>query len=201
MTRKSLADLSLRKGRATLVILSILIGVFGLTAVNAATENIGSAFAYTRDQSAVPDLTFSIGAHRPDLVQRIAALPNVAIVQTRWEYLTHWLVSGGTGQVEMQIWSYDDFNAIKLQPFQLTSGHLPGPGEIVLETFDKALQTVSIGDTITVAGVGKQMVTFRVVGFGRTQGIAPLKEQRPGLSLGYTSASYLQQTVSGAMVT
>src|SRR5258708_12828510 len=59
LTRKSIADVTFRRGRSLLVICGIMIGILGLTAVNSASSTIGNAFAYTQDQSAVPDLAYS----------------------------------------------------------------------------------------------------------------------------------------------
>src|SRR5947207_3051890 len=45
--RKALADVTQRKGRTVLLILCILVGVLGLTAVNTANDVIGGAFILT----------------------------------------------------------------------------------------------------------------------------------------------------------
>jgi hypothetical protein len=51
LTRKSLADVTRRKGRTALVVLSILIGVFGFTAINVTEDTIISAVTFSQDES------------------------------------------------------------------------------------------------------------------------------------------------------
>ncbi len=43
LTRKSIADVTFRRGRSLLVICGIMIGILGLTAVNSASSTIGNA--------------------------------------------------------------------------------------------------------------------------------------------------------------
>src|SRR6516162_1581242 len=84
MLRKALADVTQRKGRTVLVILSILIGVLGLTAVNIANDVIGGAFIFSHDQSASADMVFSAPVMDPSIARGIAQhMPNVAKVQVR----------------------------------------------------------------------------------------------------------------------
>src|SRR5215472_954623 len=110
--RKALADVSQRKGRTVLVILGILIGVLGLTAVNTANDVIGGAFIYSHDQSSSPDMTFSGPVINPALVSIVQQTPNVAKVQLRSEYYTNWRTR--TGSVSLQINGYTDFQQIHL---------------------------------------------------------------------------------------
>src|SRR5690242_20174930 len=130
--RKALADVTQRKGRTALMILGILIGVLGLTAVNTANDVIGGAFIYSHDQSTSPDMTFAGPEIDPALVSTVQQIPNVAKVQFRSEYHTNWQTR--TGSVSLQINGYTDFQHIQLGTFQLSSGRLPGPGEIVMDS-------------------------------------------------------------------
>jgi ABC-type antimicrobial peptide transport system permease subunit len=58
-----------------------------------------------------------------------------------------------------------------LGTFLLTSGHLPGPGEIVMECSDSTIQAFSLGDTTTV-DVSSGTANLRIVGLARTPGDA-----------------------------
>src|SRR5258706_6939768 len=54
--RKSLADVTRRKGRTLLVALGIFIGVCGLTAINVTDDTLVNAFAFTRSEEHTSEL-------------------------------------------------------------------------------------------------------------------------------------------------
>jgi putative ABC transport system permease protein len=192
--RKSLADITQRKGRAVLVTLGILIGVLGLTAVNTANEVVAGAFIYSHDQSSSPDMVFSAPAVDPSVVATLLRIPNVARVQLRSEYYSNWHTA--TGRASIQINGYTDLQHIQLGTFQLTSGRLPGAGEIVMDSRADAIQPVAIGDSITVDTSGGT-ASLRVVGLARTSGWATVDNGVQ--AVGYMQASALQEAVrSGA---
>src|SRR5215472_8766783 len=186
--RKALADVTQRKGRTVLVILSILIGVLGLTAVNSANDVIGGAFIYSHDQSASPDMVFSAPVVDPSVVSTVLHIPNVAKVQLRSEYHSNWHTT--TGSASLQINGYADLQHIQLGTFQLTSGRLPGPGEIVMDSRDSAVQEVAPGDTVTIT-TSRGTASLRVVGLARTLGWATSESRAQATA--YMQASALQQ--------
>jgi putative ABC transport system permease protein len=190
LLRKSLADITQRKGRAVLVTLGILIGVLGLTAVNTANDVVGGAFIYSHDQSTSPDMVFSAPAVDPSVVATLLRIPNVARVQLRSEYYSSWHTA--TGRASIQIDGYTDLDHIQLGTFQLTSGRLPGAGEIVIDSRADAIQPVAIGDTVTVDTSGGT-ASLRVVGLARTPGWATVDNGVQ--AVGYMQASALQQAV------
>src|SRR5260370_14478872 len=90
LTRKSIADVTFRRGRSLLVICGIMIGVLGLTAVNSASGTIGNAFAYTQDQSAVPDLAYSaMQAVSSSVISTVENNPHSVALQTLVRKLTN----------------------------------------------------------------------------------------------------------------
>ncbi len=106
----------------------------------------------------------------PALASTLASVPNVQTVQTDTLYQTRWYVTAASGHVNIAIVGYQDFQHIKLNPFQLTSGRLPGNGEIVMETSDRQMQSVAVGDSVTVdTPHGPEQL--RVVGLVRTLGL------------------------------
>src|SRR5215472_14221498 len=195
LLRKALADVTQRKGRTVLVILSILIGVLGLTAVNSANDVIGGAFIYSHDQSASPDMVFSAPVVDPSVVSTVLHIPNVAKVQLRSEYHSNWHTT--TGSASIQINGYADLQHIQLGTFQLTSGRLPGPGEIVMDSRDSVIQPVTIGDTVTIT-TSSGTASLRVVGLVRTLGWAT--SENSVQATGYMQASALQQ-IAGSSTT
>ncbi|HEX6799668.1 MAG TPA: FtsX-like permease family protein [Ktedonobacterales bacterium] len=180
-----------RKGRTLLVVLGILIGVLGLTAINVAAGAMGAAFAYSQNQSASGDIEFyaSKGV-QPAAVLLLQAQPNVQTVQLLASYSTRWKVAQAPGHVNIGIVAFPDLNRITLGRFQLTSGHLPGPGEIVMETSDRALQGFAVGDTITVDSPNGP-TTLTIVGTSRTLGRT--SAALTGTARGYMNMAGLQQ--------
>jgi len=148
--RKSLADVTRRKGRTLLVVLGILVGVGGLTAINVSADTLYAAFAYSAGKTPTPDI--ALGVHNADasILPVVEAAANVKTVQLTDYYSTRWKIAATPGHVNMQIVGYRDFSHIALFPIQITSGRAPGPGEVVMETGDRVLQGFNLGDTITV---------------------------------------------------
>src|SRR5260370_23301225 len=184
LTRKSIADVTFRRGRSLLVICGIMVGALGLTAVNTASSTIGNAFAYTQDQSAVPDLAYSAAQAVPSsVILKLKSNPNIATLETYTRYLTSWQTPHSR-QVPLQINGYDDFQQIKLGTLQLTSGHVPGPGEIVMDTKDDIFQNVLIGDPVTIETVNGS-TTLRVVGLARMAGSGVENQGGTSQTFGY----------------
>ncbi|WP_161975207.1 ABC transporter permease [Tengunoibacter tsumagoiensis] len=168
-TRKALTDVTRRKGRSLLVILGILIGVLGLTAVNVASTVLGAAFSYSNDQSKSPDIQLFVQSIDQKQADSIAQMENVDQVQLATIYQTRWQIHSASGHTQMQIIAYPSLEQMRFNPFQLTSGHLPGPGEIVLESGDNSIQATRLGETITVT-TPNGVAHLRVSGFVRTPG-------------------------------
>ncbi len=195
--KKSFADVTRRKGRTLMVVLGIFIGVLGLTGVNFIQQTLLSTFTYSTGTAAnSPDMTLMVNRLDPALTPQLSAVPNVQAVQMQSVFATQWHVSATPGHVPITLVSYPDFQHVPITPFQLTSGRYPGAGEIVLEYGDQELQSVSIGDTVTM-DTGTTTTTLRVVGFARTQGL-----QSPagsGTARGYMSEAAITQ-VFGSFV-
>ena len=171
--RKSLADVTRRKGRTLLVVLGIFIGVFGLTAINITQDQLFAAFAFSiGSQATQPDLVVDVDRLDPQLVPALLAVPNVKQVQEETTFSTQWHVSRAPGHVDLTIISYPDLQHIPLTPFELTSGRYPGAGEIVMEYGDVAIQPFTIGDLVTV-DTAQGTARLRVVGLARTPGVNP----------------------------
>ena len=192
LTHKSFADITRRLSRTILVILGIMIGVFGLTAINLTTDAVQSAFAYINNHTASPNISFLVQKVDPSLAASLAGVSNVQSVQIDTQYASRWHVTTASGHVNIVITGYEDFSAIKFNPFQLLSGRLPGSGEILMESGDRALQSFAIGDTVKI-DTPNGVEQLRVVGTARTQGQNPAFS---GTAIAYMSAAALHQ-VSG----
>src|SRR2546421_28709 len=80
--RKSVADVTRRKGRTLLVTLGIFVGVFGLTVINSVEDTLVSAFAFTRGyQTTQPDFQLTVDRLDSALLPTLRGVANVKTVQ------------------------------------------------------------------------------------------------------------------------
>lgn len=191
LTRKSFADITRRKGRSLLMVLGIFVGVVGVAATNEASGIISGAFFYANDATNVPNISFTVDRLPREVDAEVRQIANVARVQERAIYDNAlWDLAGG-GFATIRIAAYADPSRAQLDDFTLSRGRMPGRGEIVLESGDRAVQSVALGDTITIEKLDHGTVRLRVVGLARTRGgaIWPARAQ----ALGYMSMDGLQQ--------
>ena len=169
VTQKAIRDITRRKLRTLLVVLGIVVGVAGLTAINITSHALTAAFAFSASERAISDISISLVSVDPSVAAQIQALPNVKVVQVQSFYGTRWKVSVAPGHVNMGIDAYPNLQDIKLFPFQVTTGRLPGVGEIVMESSDRGLQPFKVGDTISIT-TRFGLTPLTVVGLSRTLG-------------------------------
>ncbi len=187
LMRKSLADVTKRKGRSILMIVGILIGVLGLTAVNVASDTFGRDFFSIIAPNDAPNITFYVKALPASVATRLQHTANVQVFQVRQQFFSQWHLTGNSGTASLAINSYSDWTHIQLETFQLTSGRLPGSGEIVMATSDRFIQPITTGGTVTVEALDGHLVSLLIVGLGHTD------EQSSTQAIGYMSADGLQQ--------
>ncbi len=167
---KALADVLRRPVRTILVLLGILIGVMGLTAINVTNDAITGALNYSANETRAANIIFYTQSVDPALAPQLAALPNVQDLQLVTSESTRWQVPAAPGHVNINIAAYADPTHVTVDPFQVTSGRLPNSGEIALDFTDSTLSPVELGDTITVDGANGP-VRLLVVGLTRTLGL------------------------------
>ncbi len=188
LTRKSIADVTRRRLRTILVVLGIAVGVLGLTAINITSGSMSASIAFSANRTSAPDFSFNVQAVDASLARTLAAVPNVKTVQFDTQYTTRWHTS--STPVSIGIVAFTDFHDVKINAFELTSGRLPGPGEIVMESSDRQLQNFALGDKVTIE-TARGLQQLRVVGMVRTLG-------QPGagflsFATAYMSADALEQ--------
>jgi putative ABC transport system permease protein len=190
--RKSLADVTRRKGRTLLVVLGIFIGVCGLTAINFTGDTLVSAVAVTLGyQASQPDFQMQVDRLDPALLPALQAVSDVKAIQYTSTYGACWQLSHTGCSVSLEISSYPDLQHIPITPFQLTAGRYPGVGEIVMEQGDQSLHSVNVGDIVTLH-ILQRTARVRVVGLVRTPGANP---GATGDALAYMSDAGMQQVV------
>ncbi len=191
LTRKAFADITRRKGRTILMVLGILIAVMGLTSVDQANDLIGAAFLYSANSTSVPTISFSVNTLPSSVATTLRHLPNVVKFQLSTQLLTSWHLPGKIKPTTIQIMGYQDVYHRPLGTFQLSSGRLPGSGEIVMDVSDRTVSAIALGDYVTIDTLSGHPVSLRVVGLARTQGRALLVIKTRGLA--YMSTDALQQ--------
>ena len=172
LLRKSLADVTRRKGRTFTVVLGIMIGVCLFTATSVSSSTLSAAFSTTLNRARVPDITCTVQALDPSLIPLISALPDVQSVQVQSYYTADWHLAHNQGVVQLDITGYPDPGHTTFYAFQLTSGHYPGPGEIVLDVTANHMQSFALGDFITVTTPTGRSVQLRVAGEASTRGLS-----------------------------
>lgn len=92
LTRKAVADVTRRVGRTILMVLGIMIGVMGITAVNQANSQIGGTFLYNTDPTAIPSITMIADTSRlpASTMASIERLPAIEKIQVRAVYSATW---------------------------------------------------------------------------------------------------------------
>jgi ABC-type antimicrobial peptide transport system permease subunit len=169
--RKSVADVTRRKGRTLLVTLGIFIGAFGLTVINSVEDTLVNAFAYTRSyQATQPDFQMTLDRLDPTLLHILRGVANVKTVQYVSLLSVCWQPSDAECHVNIDLVSYPDLQ--QASAFQLTAGRYPGPGEIVMEQGDRSLHSFALGDSVALSLAG-QSTQATVVGLARTPGVNP----------------------------
>lgn len=172
LVRKSFADVTRRKGRTLIVVLSICIGVFGLTGINTFEFKIFDVFAHMQDHSRYPDIMFQVNHVDPALTQQLAALPDVQILQTQMQGSFQWHTA--TSSIPITITAFQNPQWVELAGYELTSGHNAVSREIVMETIDSALHPFALNDTIQI-DTSHGPVSLRVVGTASTAGLTQPK--------------------------
>ncbi|MDQ2713360.1 MAG: ABC transporter permease [Chloroflexota bacterium] len=190
LLRKAFADVTRRKTRSLGVILGIMIGVFGLTAITMFQDTYFAALAYTNAEVKQADITFDVQAVDPAFAPQLQAIPNVQTVEFHTIAQTSWHIQRTPGRIFLVIVGLPNPGHIDINAFQLLSGHSPGPGEIVLESGDRGIQSFALGDTITV-DTPQGSTQLRVVGIAHTRGAGDPATK--GSALGYMSQQGLAQ--------
>lgn len=201
LTRKAVADVTRRVGRTILMVLGIMIGVMGLTAVNQANSQIAGTFLYNTNPTALPNIqmiadTSTLPASTLTAIEHVPAIEKI---QLRTIYTAPWQFAGRSADHTMMIFAYPDLNAVQLWPFQITSGRAPDPGEIVLDARNvQEGYPAAVGETITVSTPDGRLVPLRVVGLSRTQGWAVPANGLGANPLGYMGPAGLMQLATAA---
>ncbi len=189
LTKKAITDVTRRKLRSALTIVGIAVGVMGLAAIGIASDQLRSSIQFTTDASAQPDIQFYTDPANLALATTLATQPGVTAVEPRLTEPARWAIP--TGHFPMSVVGVADFGSMEFEKIDLVEGQLPGPGQVALESSDRGIAPVKVGDSITldVRGAPQQLV---VSGFVRTRG-------QPGAALIGEATAYMRQTDEQAL--
>jgi putative ABC transport system permease protein len=187
ITKKAIKDVTRRKLRAALTILGIGIGVLGLTAISITSNQLNAGFRYSLNSSAQPDIQFATTPAPAGMATLLGQQPNVKQAQASSFEVARWIIP--SGHFPLALVGITNFQDVQINPFQLTAGHLPRAGEVLMESSDRGVEPFHLGDTISVV-IRNQPVQLRISGFTRTQGLPSATFE--GLAFGYLPESSLE---------
>ncbi len=193
LLHKAFADVTRRKTRTLGVILGIVIGVFGLTAITMFQDTYFAALSFTNAEVKQADITIDVQAVNPVLAPQLLAVSNVQTVTFQTITQTSWHIQQAPGSIFLTIVGLPDPAHIDINTFQLLSGRSPGPGEIALESGDRGIQPFALSDAISV-DTPKGTAQIRVVGITRTRGAGDPASK--GSTLGYMSQQGLAELLN-----
>jgi putative ABC transport system permease protein len=169
LNKKAIKDITRRKLRAILTVLGIAVGVMGLTAINIASNQINDSLHYSIDASAQPDVEFFTTPTNPSpVLKAFQHQPNVKLVAAQDYVPTRWKIP--SGRYPLNITGLTNFTNVQFNTFELVSGQLPGPNQIVLEDSDRTVANLQVGSQIDVEVRGA-VQKLTVSGFVRTRGL------------------------------
>lgn len=168
LRKKVLRDILHRKARTLLTIIGIAIGIIGLSAINIASSQFEQSLAFSSNITSQTDIQIYTDPTSPTLASVIQRQPNVLSVQAQGSIVTSWAI--GQDHEVIQVLGILDFSHMSIGRFKLVAGHLPGPGQVILDESDQTLSDIHIGSPISIQ-VGKVYKSLTISGFEITQGL------------------------------
>jgi putative ABC transport system permease protein len=171
--RKAWGDLRARKLRTVLVVFSVAIAVFGISAITLLGEQFARSAADRYAASNPPDLTVDT---TPMTAGPRDALRNVANVQTvegRVLGSTRWTPPGADRDENLAIVGVADFaRADGLDRVRVVQGQAPGRGEALFEKGSRRKYGLEVGQRVTLVGADDAKRTVTIAGFGENPNVA-----------------------------
>src|SRR5215213_706075 len=161
---KAYRDLTARKMRTLLVVLSIAVGVFGVSTVIRLSSQLNSNITDQFNRSNPPDITLNTSSVGTATIDQLAALPNVQAIEGRITAFSRWKPKESL--TDVQIVGVRDFNrSDTIGKTTLKQGAFPKAGEILLESSARKYYGLKPGQTVSILGAGGE-TKLTVVGVG-----------------------------------
>lgn len=135
--------------------------------------------------------TFTVANLPSSVLTDLHHAANVETVEVRTQIDANWRLADGRS-ASLELNGYQSWQTTQLDTFHLTSGRWPGPGEVVMASRDRFIQSVTPGDRVSIARPTGQIAVLRVVGLAYTV------EQSPAQAVAYMSTEGLRQLVAGS---
>lgn len=165
LARKAWRDLGRRRARAILTAATIALAVAGLGLLAVPTL-IDRTMASEVDDTKLYDITLPVrGLDLDDQVrEELTAIPNVDAISGRATYSTRALV--GERRIPALLVGVDDFAAQAIDVVRVTSGAVPGGGEVLADDGNDTAVDVDLaaGDRITLVGADGTTTELAVSG-------------------------------------
>lgn len=164
MLQKARRDVTSRKLRTLLVVLSVAVGVFGVSAVLSLSTQLNDSLNAKFTGSNPPDITIATNPVNATVIDAVKQVANVQSVEGR---LTSFVQSTPKSSSEaLQIVGVRDFaqpNGIARTT--LKKGTFPKPGEVLFESSSFNAYDEKVGNTVKITGAAGEQ-SFRVSGSG-----------------------------------
>ncbi|MDP4090476.1 MAG: FtsX-like permease family protein [Bacillota bacterium] len=171
--KKAFKDLLINKRRTALVLLAMIIGSFGVSALLNSTailiREMDKNYMNTNPASAV----LSVNNMSADMLNVIKALPEIKNAELRKTVVAQ--VDTGSGPAkEMYLSVVPDFEAIKISTFKPEKGSWPPKtGEVLIERASMSLTGADIGDDLKVKLPSHEAVNLKLAGTVHAPALPP----------------------------
>ncbi|HEY7060871.1 MAG TPA: FtsX-like permease family protein [Chloroflexota bacterium] len=172
LLKKAWGDLRARKLRSGLVVFSVAVAVFGVTAIILLGEQFARTATERYAASNPPDLTVDTLPMAAGPRDALAAVDNVQRVEGRVMGSTRWTPPGADRDETLALQGIADFQSPDtLDRLRIVQGAAPGRGEIVFEKASRRKYNLALGQQVTL-GSGDDQHTYTIVGFGENPNVA-----------------------------
>src|SRR4051794_14452760 len=169
--QKAWGDLRARKLRTVLVVFSVAIAVFGVTAITLLGEQFARSAAEKYAASNPADLivdALPLGASPRDA---LGTLANVESVESRVLGSARWTPPGAERDENLAVHGVADFARPEaLDRVRIVEGAAPGRGEVLFEKGARRKYGLAIGQQVTLTGPDGDR-TFTITGFGENPNV------------------------------
>ena len=167
MVKKLWRDFTVRRVRTLLVVLSIAMGVLGITTVVGTLFTLEPRLLSAYLSANPADVTVTTNGVSAETLNKLKALPNVAIVEGAFIFHTRWQLNGEWET--LKIITVPDLAAKQINRVTLESGHLPDSNSLLLERTVHDIADFAVGDSIVVqTPSGEQLITVAGIAYDPT---------------------------------
>lgn len=190
-------DLTSHRIRTALVVLSIAVGVFAIAVVMGGREILLREFDVDFEASVPPSARFDTTALDMRLVERVTEREDVQAAEGRRRVTVRYTTgdvdetASTEGWETLRLWALPEFGRGGVQKLvrEEYAAWPPRPGGVILEKSALQVDTIKVGDTITVESASGTRAKLRVEGFAHDINIVPAQFQ--GAITGFVSMDTL----------